>query len=126
MQLLLRRNQKSGLLSTNIIFTLDARAELTHDESEATRKYKMGKTLLYTKMEMEDPGTGLLGLASRLTFKMMNISVTVDDLLGGKHIECKDIIEMRAVEEQIKEACQNFKLILETAAQFGGEEVIPI
>jgi hypothetical protein len=123
MKLLLRRNQKSGMLSA-VTFTLDARAELAPDESASVKKYKLGKTMLYQKMEMADRGSGLLGLASRLAFKMMNITVTVDELVDGKHIECKDIIEMRAVEEQIKEASQNFKLILDTAAHFGGEEVV--
>jgi hypothetical protein len=109
-----------------ITFTLDARAELTPEEKDAVKKYKMGKTMLYQKMEMADRGSGLLGVASRLAFKMINLTVSVDDLNDGKHIECKDIIEMRAVEEQIKEACQNFKAILETAAHFGGEEVVEI
>lgn len=125
MKVLLRRNQKSGgLLGGNVTFTLDARAELADDEVEAVKKYKMGKTVLYQKMEMVDRGSGLLGVASRLAFKMMNITVTVDELVSGKHIECKDIIEMRAVEEQIKEACENFKAILDTARHFGGEEVL--
>lgn len=126
MKLLLRRSQKSGMLSSKITFTLDVRAELTPDERDAIKKYKMGDTMLYQKMEMADKGSGLLGIASRLAFKMINITVSVDDLVNGKHIECKDIVEMRAVEEQIKEASQNFKAILETAAHFGGEEVIEI
>lgn len=125
MKILLRRNQKSSMMG-NVTFTLDARAELTAEETDAVKKYKMGKTMLYQKLEMKDPGSGLLGVAARLAFKMINLTVTVDELVGGKHIECKDIIEMRAVEEQIKEASQNFKAILDTARQFGGEEVIEI
>ena len=66
------------------------------------------------------------GVASRLAFKAMNISVTVDDLANGKRIECKDILEMLAVEEQIRDAAQTFKQILEAASHFGGEEVIAI
>jgi hypothetical protein len=66
----------------------------------------------------------LLGLATRLAFKAMNLSVSVDDLSRGKQIECKDVVEMLAVEEQIKEACETFKAVLTAAAQFGGEEVI--
>jgi hypothetical protein len=114
------------MLSSKITFTLDVRAELTPEEQDAVKKYKMGDTVLYQKMEIKDPGFGLLGAASRLAFKMMNLVIKVDDLVGGKHIECKDIVEMRAVEEQIKEASQNFKAILETAAHFGGEEIIEI
>lgn len=69
---------------------------------------------------------GLLGLASRVAFKAMNISVSVNDLTNGKRVECKDIVEMLAVEEQIKEAAATFKQILNAAVHFGGEEVIAI
>ena len=126
MKLLLRRDQKSGMLSSSVTFTLDCRAEISEDEKQQIKKYKMGKTILYTKTDLVDPGSGLLGVASRFTHRMMNLQLTVDDLTNGKHIECKDIMEMRSVEEQIKDACQNFKSILETAAHFGGEEVFEI
>ena len=95
MEILLRRDQKSGMMGMgSITFALEVRARLTPAEQQNITKYKLGKTVLYTKAEMVDPGRGLLGLASRLAFKAMNISVTVDDLAGGKRIECKDILEM--------------------------------
>jgi len=125
MNLLLRRNQRSSTFG-NAVFSLEVRAEITADERRYIDRYKLGKSVLYTKGEIIDPGKGLLGLASRLAFKAMNISVTVEDLAGGKRIECKDILEMLAVEEQIKEAAQTFKQVLEAAAHFGGEEVLAI
>ena len=89
MKLLLRRDQRAGMMGMgNMIFTLDVHAELTADESQHIAKYKLGKTTLYSRGEIIDRGSGLLGLASRLAFKAMNISVTVDDLAGGKRIEC--------------------------------------
>ncbi len=127
MELLLRRDQRAGLMGMgSIIFTLDVRADLTEDEINHIRRYKLGKVQLYSRGEITDPGSGWLGLASRLAFKMINLSVSVDDLSGGKHIECKDILEMLAVEEQIKEAARTFRAILEAAATFGGEEVVQI
>ena len=126
MKVLLRRDQKSGLLSSSVTFTLDVRAELTPEEAANVKKYKLGKTMLYQKLEMAERGSGLLGVASRLAFKMMNLTLSVDDLTGGKRIDCKDIVEMRAVEEQVKEACKTFKEILDTAAHFGGEEVLEL
>lgn len=127
MNLLLRRDQRAGLMGMGgIIFTLDVRAELTEDELHDIRRYRLGKSLLYSRGELIDKGSGLLGLASRLAFKMTNISVTVDDLVGGKRIECKDIVEMLAVEEQLREAATTFKQILYAAAWFGGEEVVRI
>lgn len=126
MKLLIRRDQKSGMLSSGVTFSLNCRAEISEDEKQSIKKYKLGKTVLYSKHQMVDPGSGLIGVASRFAFRALNLEITVDDLANGKHIECKDIVEMRAVEEQIKEACQNFKAILETATHFGGEEVLEI
>jgi predicted naringenin-chalcone synthase len=125
MNLLLRRDQRSSMLGS-AVFSLEVRADISAAERANIAKYKLGKAILYTKSELVDRGSGLLGLASRLTFKAMNISVSVDDLAGGKRIECKDILEMLAVEEQIKQAAQTFKQVLEAAAHFGGEEVIAI
>ena len=125
MKLLLRRDQKSGLIG-GVSFSLSVRADLSPDEKKNIDKYKLGKTVLYTQGALVDSGSGLLGLASRLAFKAMNISVSVDDLTDGKRIECKDIVEMLAVEDQIKEASKTFKLVLEAAATFGGEEVVAL
>ena len=123
MKLLLRRDQKKAMLGMgSVVFQLDARAELTAQEREWITRYKMGKTVLYTKHEMLDKGSGLLGMASRLAFKAMNIEVTVDDLVNGKHIEVKDIVEMLAVENQLKEAAETFHDILQAAGHFGGEQ----
>lgn len=125
MKLLLRRDQKASLIG-NITFILSVRADLTNEERENIAKYKLGRSILYSRETLGDPGSGLLGLASRLAFKAMNISVSVDDLALGKRVECKDIVEMLAVEEQIKGACQTFKAVLGAAATFGGEEVVAL
>jgi len=125
MKLLLRREQKAGFTG-KVTFALAVRAELTEEEKSNIKKYKLAETMLYERDKMSDGGSGLLGLASRVAFKMVNISVSVKDLADGKTIEVKDIVEMLAVEDQIKEACQTFKAVLTAAAHFGGEEVIEI
>jgi hypothetical protein len=125
MKVLIKRDQKSGLLG-KVTFTLSVRAELTPEEREHVKRYKLGNTMLYERLKTIDPGSGLLGLASRVAFKMINLTVSVADLDEGKQIECKDIVEMLAVEEQIREAAQTFKSVLAAAATFGGEEVIEI
>ena len=119
MKLLISRDQKKGLFGGKVKFMLKAKAELSTEEQDNVVKYKMGKTMLYTNME--DRGAGLLGLLSRVA---MAIEITVDDLVNGKQVDCKDIVEMLALEEQVKEACQNFKNVLEAATSFGGEEII--
>lgn len=125
MKLLLRRDQKSGMLG-KITFTLAVRAELTDEEKANIKKYKLGETMLYERLKTIDPGSGLLGMASRMAFKMINLTISVKDLEGGKQVDCKDIVEMLAVEEQIKEAAQIFRSVLNAASTFGGEEVIEI
>lgn len=126
MKLLLRRSQKKGMIG-NITFVLDARSELTPEEQENVKKYKMGKEILYYKEKVDtssaDPNTWS-GIARGLAARALNIKITVDDVVNGKAIECKDILEMRAAEEQLKEACQLFKQMLESAARFEGEQVI--
>jgi hypothetical protein len=124
-KLLLKRDQKSGLMG-KISFLLSVRAELSPEEKESIKKYKLGNTMLYERMKTIDAGSGLLGVASRMALKMINLTISVNDLESGKQVECKDIVEMIAVEEQIREAAQTFRAVLAAASTFGGEEVIEI
>ena len=127
MKVLLRRDQKAGMMGMGkISFTLAVRAELSEAEKASIAKYKLGETMLYERSKLADGGSGLLGAASRLAFKMMNVSLSVNDLANGKQIEVKDIVEMLAVEDQIKEAAQTFVAVLKAAQTFGGEEVIDL
>lgn len=114
------------MLGGKPVFTLEVRANLSNDERSNITKYKLGETVLYEKTSLADRGSGLLGLASRAAYRAMNISVSVSDLENGKKIDCKDIVEMCAVEDQIKEAAQTFKMVLDAASHFGGEEVVEL
>jgi len=124
MKLLLRRDQKSGLMG-KVTFTLSVRAELTPEETASIKKYKLGDSMLYEREKIVG-GSGLLGVASRFALKMINLSISVNDLEKGKVVDCKDIVEMLAVEEQIKEAAHTFQAVLNAAKTFGGEEVLEI
>ncbi len=125
MKLLLRRNQQQGLMG-KVKFTLDVRAELTDDERANIRKYKLQDTELYSSHEITNKGSGLLGLASNLAYKAIILTICVKDLEGGKRVEAKDVVELLAIEGQIRTAAQTFKQVLDAAAQFGGEEVIAL
>lgn len=125
MKLLLRRDQRSGLLG-KIVFTLDVRAELTSDEISRIAKYRLGDTELYSSHEMTDRGSGLLGAASRLAWKAVTLKISVNDLANGKRVEAKDVVELLAIEEHILDAAKTFKQILDAASHFGGEEAIEI
>lgn len=125
MQLLLRRNQRSGMLG-KVIFSLEVRADISPEEKANIQRYKLGDTELYSSHEMIDRGSGLLGVASRLAWKAITLRITVNDLANGKKVEAKNIVEMLAIEEHIKEAAQVFKNVLDAATHFGGEEVVEI
>lgn len=124
-KLLLRRDQRSSVLG-KMIFTLEVRADLSDEEKGAINKYKLSETVLYEKSTVVDPGKGLIGFGWRLAHKAMNMSVSVKDLAYGKKLECKDIVEMLAVEDQLKEAAKTFNAVLNAARHFGGEEVVEL
>jgi len=124
MKLLLRRDQRPGLLG-KMIFTLDVRADLSADEKERIRKYKLQDTELYASHAITG-GSGLLGVASRRAWKAVALTLTVRDLENGKRIEVKDVVELLAIEEHIRQAAQTFKDVLEAASHFGGEEVLEL
>lgn len=125
MKLLLRRDQHANILGT-VTFKLSVRAELTDEERTNVTRYKLGSAMLYEKYTMLDRGSGLLGFFWRLFHRARNLSISVNDLAYGKRIDCKDIVEMLAIEEHIKEAARVFRAILEAARTFGGEEVVKI
>lgn len=126
MKLLLRRSERSGMLG-KLIYVLEVRAEVSPDERNSIAKYKFGPSILYSK---KGKPTGDMntwsGIGHNLLHYAMDLTVSVNDLVNGKRIECKDIMEMLGAEEQIKEAAQMFGNVLRAASQFGGEEVIPI
>jgi hypothetical protein len=125
MKLLLRRNQNAGMFG-KITFVLDARAEISAEERAAIDKYKLGGELLYVKNKDVPRDEGIKQLGKLLVFHALNLTISVNDLVNGKRIDCKDIWEMLAAEDQLKEAAIGFGRILEAARHFGGEQVIPI
>lgn len=131
MKMLLRRNQKSGMMGMGrVTFALDVRVQVSPEMLALVKKYKMGKEILYYKEKVDLSDFWFLGpfrqFVRIIAARLWNVKITIDDLVKGKHFECKDIREMRAAEAQIKEACQTFKEVLESAVHFGGEEVVEI
>lgn len=128
MKLKIRRSQNSGMMG-KVTFILDVRAELTSEEAELVRKYQLGKNLVYSS-EQADRNTaaaqaGNIGaLGSMFLDRMLKRSFTVNDLVNGQHIECKDLAETIATEEQVRTACGALKQYLAAAALFNGEEEV--
>jgi hypothetical protein len=121
MKLLLRRDQKKGMMG-GMTFLLHVKADLSEEEKANITKYGLSLTTLYEREKMPEGGS----FVSRYAFAMTNLSVSVNDLWVGKKLECKSIVEMLAMEEQIKEACKVFNSVLQAAARFGGEEIVEI
>lgn len=128
MKLILRRSQASkGMITKSVQFSLDAKVQLTEDEAADVKKYKMGSEVIYSKDRMgynEYANETAGGMARNLAAIAVAITITVDDLVRGKTVACKDIPEMMAIVEQVKGACGNFKGMLDAASQFEGEEVL--
>lgn len=121
MKLVLRRSQKeTGKLSKAVVYTLHATAELTDEEKANVSKYKVGNTVLYTNNDTNDTDGFFKAFAKSAT----SVTVTVSALVNGESFSAKSITEMLYLEESIKEACANFKTILDAMATFDGEEII--
>lgn len=112
MKLIIVRDQAKGLLG-GTKFELRARVELTSEESGLVKKYKADKEVLLQR-EMKIP----------FTSKAVIFDISIDGLMSGETFKCKDIADILAYEENVKEACENFKNYLEVMGHFGGEEVI--
>lgn len=146
-QLKLRRAQKTGMLGGKPTFTLDARVELGVDARALVAKYQLGGLVVYDSQARRKqqeaayshfdaaahsfvPGHSLWksarGLAS-VALMALTLRVTVNNLMSGQHIACKDLDELLGAEAAIVEACRNLKGYLETALTFDGrEELIEI
>ena len=114
MQLKIRRSQKSGLTGS-VVFVLDVTAELSADEKRLVDRYKLGGQCVYSSAEADAHAEGasqmhnpamLVSLAQLVADKVMKRILTVKDLVAGQHIECKELSQLLAVEEQIRNAVQ--------------------
>lgn len=128
MKLRLSKSQRTaGVMSKNVVFSLAAQVDLTAAEAGYVSKYKMGKEVIYNKDRINPERhdyKSTKGIIRNFSAAAMNINLTVDDLVKGRTIECKDISEMLQAEETVKSACEGLKNLLEACAGFEGEEVI--
>ena len=123
-------------MSKNVMFCLDARADLSEEETHNIKKYKLGKEVLYnsekSRKRLEkagegfasETGGGIVKGTIALALAKMSLNITVDSLTRGHHIECKSLDELLGAEEAIKTACENVKMYLAVAATFDGREEV--
>ena len=127
MELLLTKSQKSGMLSSTITFVLNIKTRLTSEEQALVKKYKMGKEVVYEKLPVGAAVSSMGSIAGTLTAitaKALKLIFTVDDLVKGRTIECKDMLDMIAAESQIRAAADGLWGILQASKNFEGEEVV--
>ncbi len=127
MQLKLKRSQRSGgIMGGKVIFGLDARADCRPEEQGLVKKYALGKIVVYDSEARKkrnevrlwpfrrcrehakvygasSAGRSLWknarGLASA-AMMALSLRVTVDSLMSGQHIECKDLDELLGAESR--------------------------
>ncbi len=135
MQLVMRRSQKtSGLMSKSVLFCLDARVDLSNEERSNVDRYRLGGQVLYNSQnakqhldkvaEAAGGSRGFLSGAVNLAMAKLSLSISVDSLTRGHHIECKELDELLGAEEAIKTACENIKTYIDMASTFDGREIV--
>jgi hypothetical protein len=144
MQLKLRRSQRAGgIMGGKVIFALDARTDLSPDEKGLVSKYALGKLIVYDSEARKKHGEAAYGHfdeaassslgrslwksargAASAAIMALSLRVTVDGLMSGQHIECKDLDELLGAEAAIIDACKSLKAYLETAQTFDGREEV--
>ncbi len=113
MKLIIKRDQKAqtGLFGGHkgMVFILSCRVELTPEEKDLVSKYKAEDEPLTFTTDRE---------GNQIP------KYTVRNLMWGVTEEMKDITILLNNEKVIKEACKNFKILLDVMDTFGGEEII--
>lgn len=111
MQLVFTRNQQQlgGKDKSTFRFSLDISVRMTDEEKSLTSQYTAWYYQLYVPGE-ESP----------------HPTICVRDAHATATITTNDAMELLAIEESIRAACESFNTELQVMASFGGETVIEI
>ena len=127
-KLKIRRNQAKGFVN-GVAFNVHFIAELSPDAQRAIEHYRFGKTVLYQKeLELKISFNIFVALWRMfwLWITRSRWQITVNDLIKGRTVKCKSILEVLEVEDDVRVASELFAKILRTASWFGGEEVVEL
>ena len=137
MQLKLRRSQRTaGVLSKSVMFMLDARLNLTTEEAANVRRYALGNEVIYnsaaSRKHLEaaaeaysrETAGSLLSQLAHTAMHRLSLNITIDGLVKGQHIECKDLQELIAAEKAITQAARTTHAFLDIAKTFDGRELV--
>ncbi len=124
------------MLSKSVLFMLDARLDLTAEESASVRKYALGDQVIYNSaasrkhLEAADQAAaretagGIVSQLAQVAMHRLSLNITIDSLGKGQHIECKDLPELIAAEDAIREAARSTRAFLDIAKTFDGREIV--
>lgn len=127
-KLKIRRSQNKAMMR-GIGFSVHFIAELSPDARKAVDHYGFGKVVLFEKdlkLKLTANPLKIIWRFLKLWLTRSRWQITVNDLVKGRTISCKDILEMLEVEEDIRQAAKLFANVLRTAATFGGEDLIDL
>lgn len=145
MKLKLTRSQRTSM-TRKLIYRLDVLVEVSGDEKDLIKKYKLGDQIVYSSESFnrlaagagaaQDAAGGMFstptasGMLNKATAVGLSwaaafaLKLTVDDMIKGKPIECKDLGEMLDAENAVITGAQNIKTFLDAAETFDGREVV--
>jgi len=127
-QLKVRRAQNQGLIG-GVGFSVHFIAELSPQARAAVKHYRLGDSILFQKdLDLKLSTNIFLALWRVLVLWLTRKRwrVTVKDLVRGRTLTAKDVIEMLDIEADMRKAAETFAQVLRAAAWFGGEEVIEL
>jgi hypothetical protein len=144
MQLKIQRSQRmGGLTGSTVFFCLDIRADYTSEEQDNIRKYRLAGQGLYNSRaatrhldaagahldqsqsgDLKHRAGGIIKGAASLALSRLHLSVTIESIGKGHHIECKDMEELLEAEDTLRTACKNLTRYLEVASTFNGSELV--
>lgn len=121
MQLVIKRNKKSGLGGKSK-YELYVRADVSAEEQALINENSLDPIVLVYHQKTEDAP----GFFAALMRMLKDTRMTVKTFVRGTTFTCKDVVELLHIEDQSKYMALELRAILECAATFGGEEVIDV
>ncbi len=114
MKLILKKRQDKKLIGKGVNFFLNAKVELTEEEQELIKRYRVEKEILLEK-EKKIPLT---------KNRVFNFAITIESLVRGQEFRCGGIGDILDYEKEVKDACGTFKTYLNIMRDFGGTEEV--
>lgn len=116
MKLKINRGQSKGMMGMGgISFEVRAQVQLTGEETELVRHYKLDNEVLANKP---------IRILGAETGRVMQI--TVASLVMGTTHKAPSLGEVEGYVQTLEEACRTLKSYLNVARTFGGEQTIDI